>query len=160
MCKLSIIVPVYNTGENIRKCITSLLSQNLKEIEILLINDGSTDNTEEIINEYLEKEANAITYIKKENTGVADTRNFGISKAKGKYILFVDADDYIKNDLVEKLYTYMEQDLDIIKFKLKKVNTKGEELEKVGGTVFSKIDGQEAFNKLCFSDVLLDSPCV
>ena len=160
MCKLSVIVPTYNTGNNIKRCLESILNQNLEDVEILVINDGSTDNTSEIINEYVMENPEKITYYEKENKGVADTRNFGISKAKGKYILFVDADDYIMPKLLEEIQTYIKQDIDIVKFKLQRVNENGDILEKVDGAVFNKTDGQTAFNMLCFSDVLLDSPCV
>lgn len=160
MCKLSVIIPIYNAGDNLKRCLESILIQNLEDVEILAINDGSTDNSEEIIKEYIEQNPEKITYYEKENTGVADTRNFGISKAKGKYILFVDSDDYIKQGLLEELKKYIEKDIDIIKFKLERVNEQGDILEKVDGAVFDEIDGQAAFNMLCFNDVLLDSPCI
>ncbi len=157
--KVTIIVPVFNTEKELKNTLDSLINQTYSNIEILIINDGSTDNSEKIINEY-KKKTEKIVYIKKENTGIADTRNLGISKATGDYILFVDSDDYISKDLVENLSKYMEQNIDIIKFKLQRVNEKGEILEKVNGATFNKINGQEAFNKLYCTDVLLDSPCV
>ncbi len=160
MCKLSIIVPIYNAGDNLKKCLESIITQDLEETEILAINDGSTDNSGEIVKKYEKENPKKITYYEKENTGVADTRNFGISKAKGKYILFIDSDDFISEGLIKELKTYIEQDIDIIKFKLKRVNETGEILEKVDGAIFDKCDGQTAFNMLCFSDVLLDSPCI
>lgn len=160
MCKLSVIIPTYNAENNIKRCIESILNQNIQDLEILVINDGSTDNSSEIINEYVKQNPEKITYYEKVNTGVADTRNFGIAKAKGKYILFVDSDDYIKQGLLEELQKYVKQDIDIIKFKLERVNEKDDILKKVDGAVFDKCDGQTAFNMLCFSDVLLDSPCV
>lgn len=160
MCKLSIIVPIYNAGDNLKRCLKSIFTQNLEDVEILAINDGSTDNSSEIAKEYVKRNPEKIAYYEKENAGVADTRNFGISKAEGKYILFIDSDDYIKKGLLEELNKYIEQDIDIIKFKLEKVNEKGDILEKVDGAVFDKCDGQTAFNMLCFSDVLLDSPCI
>lgn len=160
MCDLTVIVPVYNTSKHLRKCIDSILVQLEKDDEILLINDGSTDASEEILKEYEINNPDIVTYYKKENSGIADTRNFGISKAKGKYILFVDSDDYIREDLIKALKTYMEKDIDIIKFKLAKVDENGQVIEKVAGPVFDKISGEEAFNILAFSDVLLDSPCV
>lgn len=160
MCKLSVIVPTYNAGDNIRRCIESILNQNIQNVEILVINDGSTDNSSQIVKKYVKQNPEKITYYEKENTGVADTRNFGISIAKGKYILFIDSDDYIKQGLLKELQKYIEQDIDIIKFKLERVNENNDILEKVDGAVFDKCDGQTAFNMLCFSDVLLDSPCV
>lgn len=160
MSNLTIIVPVYNTSMYLKKCIDSILTQIDDEDEILLINDGSTDNSEKIIKEYKSKQPNIITYYKKENAGIADTRNLGVSKAKGKYILFVDSDDYIKENLIKDLKIYMDGDIDIIKFKLERVNEKGQVIEKIDGPIFDKVTGEQAFNLLAFSDVLLDSPCV
>lgn len=157
--KVTIIVPVYNTEKELKSTLASLINQTYSDIEILIINDGSTDNSEKIIYEYKEK-TDKIVYIKKENTGIADTRNLGISKATGDYILFVDSDDYISVELIEKLRKYMEQNIDIIKFKLQRVDENQTILEKVDGAIFDKVNGQEAFNKLYCTDVLLDSPCV
>lgn len=160
MCKLSIIVPVYNTSAHLKKCINSILMQNLEEVEILVINDGSTDNSKSILEEYVKENSSKMTYYEKQNAGIADTRNFGLQRANGKYVLFIDSDDYIKEGLIEELLKYIDEDIDIIKFKLERVNNKGESIEKVNGPVFEKVDGETAFNMLCFSDVLLDSPCV
>ena len=89
---ISIIVPIYNAEEYLKRCIDSLVNQTKKEIEIVLINDGSTDNSEKIIKSYKD---DRIKYFKNKNQGIGKTRNFGIEKACGKYILFVDSDDYI-----------------------------------------------------------------
>ncbi len=160
MSKVSIIVPVYNTSKHLRKCIDSLVNQTQKDIEIIIINDGSTDNSEAIIKEYINKHSSIIKYYSKENEGVAKTRNFGIEKATSDYVLFIDSDDYIDKCLIEKLMPYINQKIEMIKFKLQRVDKNGNILEKVDGPVFSKITGQEAFNKLYCEDVLLDSPCV
>lgn len=160
MINLSIIVPVYNTSQYLKKCLNSILVQAKEQIEIIVINDGSNDNSEEIIQKYKNENPNLIKYYKKENTGIADTRNFGISKARGKYILFVDSDDYIKENLIEELEKYIDKDMDIVKFKLEKVNEKEEIIEKIDGPAFDQVDGQKAFNILAFSDVLIDSPCI
>lgn len=177
MSKVSIIVPVYNTGAKLKKCLDSLVNQTVKDIEIIIINDGSTDNSEEVIKEYIKNnskenedktESNSsensnsvkIEFYSKENEGIAKTRNYGIEKANSDYILFVDSDDYIDVKLVEKLLPYIEQNIDLIKFKLQRVNENGEILEKTDGPVFEKTTGQEGFNKLYSQDVLLDSPCV
>lgn len=99
--KLSIIVPIYNTEQYLTKCIDSILNQSLKNIEIILLNDGSTDNSEKIILRYNDKR---IKYIKKENTGIGSTRNLGIINATGEYVMFIDSDDYIALDCAEKMY--------------------------------------------------------
>lgn len=99
--KISIIVPVYNTEKYLNKCIDSLINQTLKDIEMIIINDGTKDNSEEIIKEYKDKR---IKYYKNDNQGIGKTRNFGIKKAHGEFLMFIDSDDYIKEDCCEKLY--------------------------------------------------------
>lgn len=160
MSKVSIIVPVYNTEARLRMCLESLVNQTIKDIEIIIINDGSTDDSENIIKEYKEKYSSLITYYNKQNEGIAKTRNFGIEKANSDYILFVDSDDYIDLELVEKLMPYINRDIDMIKFKLKKIDESGNVLEEIEGSVFEETSGEDAFNKLYSTDVLLDSPCV
>ena len=160
MSKISIIVPVYNTQNQLKKCLESLVNQTKNDIEIIIINDGSTDNSESIIKEYKEKYNQLITYYAKSNEGVAKTRNFGIEKAKSDYILFVDSDDYIDLNLVEKIIPYTDKGIDIVKFKLQRVDENDNILEKIEGPVFDQMTGEKAFNKLYCEDVLLDSPCV
>ena len=160
MSKVSIIVPVYNTSNQLSKCLDSLVNQTVKDIEIIIINDGSTDNSEVIIKKYIEKYKDLITYYSKENEGIAATRNFGIDKAKSDYLLFVDSDDYIQIDLIEKLLPYINSNIDMIKFKLQRVDCENKILEKVDGPVFDKTTGEDAFNKLYSQDILIDSPCV
>ena len=112
--KLSIIVPVYNTKNQIDTCIKSIVNQIDREVEVMIINDASTDNSEEIILEYKNQYPNIKYYSKKENTGLADTRNIGIDKAKGEYIMFVDSDDYIEKDLLKNLNKYMKDKYEVI----------------------------------------------
>jgi len=100
---ISVIVPVYNVDNYLRKCIDSLIVQTLKDIEIILVNDGSTDESIDICEEYKLKD-NRIKVIHKENGGLSDARNKGIDIAKGKYISFVDSDDWINPQMLEKLY--------------------------------------------------------
>ena len=103
MADISIIVPIYNAEDSLGKCIDSLVNQTKKELEIILVNDGSTDKSEDIIKSYKDKR---IKYFKNKNQGIGKTRNFGISKATGKYIMFVDSDDYLREDACEVLYDY------------------------------------------------------
>lgn len=158
--KLSVIIPVYNAEKTLKKCIESVLKQKDEELEIVLINDGSTDASDKMIQEYKEKNPKIISYYKKKNTGVADTRNYGIKKAKGTYILFLDADDYLDIHLYGLVKQYMEKGIDLIKFKLQRENEKGKVIETVDGPVFEDKTGEEGFEKLYATDVLLDSPCV
>lgn len=101
MPDISIIVPIYNAEKYIAKCVDSLVNQTKKELEFILINDGSTDNTEEIIKTYKDKR---IKYYKNKNQGIGKTRNFGISKSTGKYIMFLDSDDYLSKNACQKMY--------------------------------------------------------
>lgn len=162
MPKLSIIIPVYNAEKHIEKCLDSLIFQTLKEkIEIIIVNDGSIDNSEKVIKEYIKKhEFNNISYYGKKNEGVAKARNLGIEKATSNYIFFVDSDDYISEQTIEKIKPYIDENIDLIKFKLQRVNQNGEIIEKIAGPVFNKTTGQDAFNKMYGEDKLIDSPCV
>lgn len=160
MKKISVIIPVYNTEKYLKRCLDSVIAQEYKDLELVIINDGSTDNSEQLINEYKTKYPELISYYNKENTGVADTRNFGIKKAKGEYIMFLDSDDYIDTALLKNLEDYINKNIDLIKFKLQRVNGEGETLEIVPGATFEETTGEEGFNKLYSTDVLLDSPCV
>ncbi len=105
MVDISIIVPSYNAERSIDKCLHSLINQTKKELEFIIINDGSTDSTEEIIKKYDDKR---IKYFKNKNSGIGKTRNFGIEKAKGKYLMFLDSDDYLENDACLLLYNEIE----------------------------------------------------
>lgn len=100
---ISIIVPVYNVEKYLEKCVKSIIKQTYKNIEIILVDDGSKDNSGKICDE-LEKIDNRIKVIHKENGGLSDARNAGLKIATGKYIGFVDSDDYIKEDMFETLY--------------------------------------------------------
>ena len=100
---ISIIVPVYNVEKYLKKCLDSILSQTYKNFEVIIVNDGSPDNSQKIIDEYKKKDKRIIV-LEKENGGLSSARNYGIEHANGKYISFVDADDYIEKDYVEKLY--------------------------------------------------------
>ena len=157
MKKISVIVPIYNVEKYIKRCLDSILMQKYQNLELILINDGSTDNVEEIIKTYIEKYPNIIKYIKKENTGLSDTRNTGMEIATGDYIMFVDSDDYISQNLLNNLKPYMNKNIEMIKFKAQKVTEEGEKLEILEGPVFDVMTGEEAFSKMCFEDKLMET---
>lgn len=100
---ISVIIPVYNVEKYLRECLESVINQSYKNLEIIIINDGSTDNSLSICNEYKEKD-NRIRVISQENRGLATTRNVGIENSRADYIMFVDSDDYIHLDIVKILY--------------------------------------------------------
>lgn len=114
--KVSVIIPVYNVEKYLRNCLDSVINQTLKEIEIICINDGSTDNSLNILLEYSCK-YNNIKVINQKNKGLSITRNVGLSVAKGEYIYFLDSDDLIKQDLCYECYNVCNsRDLDILTF--------------------------------------------
>jgi len=114
--KVSIIVPVYNVQRYIIDCLNNLINQTLEEIEIILINDGSTDKTFNKIKPYLEDKK--IIYIEQIHQGVANARNSGLDFVMGEYIAFVDSDDYIEKNMLEITYNLAKKDnIDIIEFK-------------------------------------------
>jgi glycosyltransferase involved in cell wall biosynthesis len=104
MFKISVIVPVYNTGQYLEKCLDSLMGQTLQDIQIIVVNDGSTDNSAAIAREYSSRIPGRFVYLEKENSGQADARNLGLKYAAGEYTGFVDSDDYIDLQMYEKLY--------------------------------------------------------
>lgn len=109
----SIIVPIYNVEEYIDRCVESILSQSYENIEIILVDDGSPDNCPSICDSYALKDER-VKVIHKENGGLSDARNVGLKAAKGKYILFVDSDDYIETDTCELFSKYVDLNCDIL----------------------------------------------
>ena len=113
--KVSIIVPIYNSEKYLKRCVESILNQTYDNIGVILINDGSKDNSLNIINDYYKNHPDKIKMFDQKNIGVAKTRNKGIKLSTGDYIMFVDNDDYLDNDYVETyLYNAMKGDYDII----------------------------------------------
>ena len=109
MPKVSVIIPVYNVEQYVEKSIQSVLNQSMKDIEIILVNDGSTDKSGEICDRYGQKEERIIV-IHKENGGLSSARNVGVKAASGDYIGFIDSDDYIESVMYETLYQMAERD--------------------------------------------------
>ena len=112
---ITIIIPIYNCEKFIDRCLNSIINQTYKNIEIILINDGSTDNSMQIIDKYKEKD-NRIKVIDKKNEGVSASRNIGIELSNGEYITFVDADDWLELDAIEKMYnTIVAHNVDVVR---------------------------------------------
>ena len=104
MPKVSVIVPIYNVEKYLEKCINSLLSQTLEDIQIILVNDGSKDNSGNIAREYEKNNKDRVIYVEKENGGLSDARNYGLKYANGDFIAFLDSDDYIEKNAYEEMY--------------------------------------------------------
>ena len=101
--QLSVLIPVYNTEKYLRRCLDSVIDALPENSEILIINDGSPDNAEIIIYEFLKKYPTLIRYFKKENTGLADTKNYALERAEGEFVIFLDSDDYVDKQIYTKL---------------------------------------------------------
>ena len=119
MESLTIIIAAYNVEKYIEKCLTSLVNQTYKNLEILVVNDGSTDNTKKLIEKY-EKEYENLKLLNKENGGLSSARNLGLQNTKTKYVTFVDGDDYLELNTYEVIMKKIEEekaDLGIFNFK-------------------------------------------
>jgi eps6J len=115
MLKYSVIIPVYNVENYLTRCLDSLLAQNYADLEILLIDNGSKDQSGQICEDYAAKFSN-ITAYHIPNKGVSSARNFGLAKAKGEFICFVDADDYLEGNLFSDLESQLDSQLDLLVF--------------------------------------------
>ena len=123
MPKLSVIVPIYNVEQYIHKCVDSILNQNFKDFELILVDDGSPDSCGKICDEYAQKDER-VKVIHKVNGGLSDARNFGLEKAKGEYVSFIDSDDWVDENIYSESLKYMEEnDLDIVCFDVTEVRT-------------------------------------
>ena len=118
---VSVIIPVYNVAQYLPECIESVIAQTYKDIEIILVDDGSTDNSGIICDEYAKKD-NRIKVVHKPNGGLSSARNAGIDICSGEYITFIDSDDYIADDMIEQLYIALyktESDISVCNFQSK-----------------------------------------
>lgn len=143
--KFSLIIPSYNVEKYIKKCLDSVLNQTYTNYEIIIINDGSTDNTSKILESY--KSNKKIKIINQENKGLSSARNLGVSNAKGDYILFIDSDDFIEKELLEILNKTI-RDEDLIRFQIRSLDETNKIIKEYKEETFNNLNGIEAFNKL------------
>lgn len=165
MPKVSIIVPIYNVEMYIEKCLETLVNQTLKDIEIILVNDGSKDSSAEIAKKYLEKYPEKIIYLEKENGGLSDSRNYGLPHAKGEYIAFLDSDDYVEENMYEEMYELAKkEDSDMVQCNFyweypdknkKKIGELKQYSNKKEMLVKTRV---EAWNKLIKREILVKNP--
>ncbi len=113
--KFSIIVPVYNTEKYLKRCLDSIKSQTFKDYEVIIVNDGSTDNSSNIISKYTYK------VINQENQGLSMARNNGVKYASGEYLIFLDSDDYIEKDLLKEINNSLSNSPDLVRYQIKEV---------------------------------------
>lgn len=119
--KISVIIPVYNGEKYLKACIDSIINQRYKDLEVIIVNDGSQDKTREICNAYLEKDKR-IRLINKNNGGVSSARNKGIEVANGEYIIFLDSDDWVEKDFFEKINYIHNKNIDLFIYGINKIN--------------------------------------
>lgn len=143
--KFSIIVPVYNVENYVDKCIKSILNQTYKNYEVIIINDGSTDNSLNIINKY--KNNKKIKIITQKNKGLSNARNNGMKIATGDYLLFIDSDDYIEDKLLEILNNNINGE-DLIRFQTRTVDENYNTIKEYNEETFNNLNGIEAFEKI------------
>lgn len=140
---ISIIIPIYNVEEFLPKCIDSVLKQTYRDFELLLIDDGSTDGSAAICDEYAQQ-YDCCKVFHRQNKGVAASRNFALSKAEGKYVVFLDSDDYIEKEMLAKVYEKMElEQYDICSFSARRVDEVGKHLYDI---YFVNVIGSLHFN--------------
>lgn len=136
--KFSIVIPVYNVEKYIGKCLESILNQTYDNFEVIVVNDGSPDNSQKIIDKYVKKDKRIKSYIK-ENGGLSDARNYGLNYCTGDYLLFIDSDDYIEKELLKELEKIInKKKYEVIKFKLNLVNEDSSLIRKESGFDISK----------------------
>lgn len=143
MVKYSFVVPVYNTEKYLKKCLDSLEKQTFKDFEIIVVNDGSTDNSMEILSKY-EKKYDNIKIINQKNQGLSMARNNGVKKVKGKYLLFVDSDDYVETNLLEQIDKEMEK-IEVLRYQIVTENEDGNNKKEFKEEPFDIMNGYDAF---------------
>lgn len=160
MPKFSFIVPVYNTEKYLNKCIDSLINQTYFDYEIVLINDGSPDNSQLIIDSYTKTNTKIISYTK-DNGGLSDARNYGVSKAMGDYLIFVDSDDYVDSRMLENINFILKRDgdLDLVRFDFAYVDYMAIN-DEISTLTFHKEKGELAFIALVNEKKMLEMACL
>lgn len=166
---ISIIVPIYNVEKYLDKCIDSIVNQTYKNLEIILVNDGSKDKSGDICNEWKSKDRR-IKVIHKENTGAGDSRNIALDIAKGDYISFVDSDDYLSYDMYTVMMSFFDKDIDIVEcdyistideniqfqqitFKKKVYSTQEALVENINDSIFKQVIWNKIYKKRVINKV-------
>lgn len=142
MPKFSIIVPVYNVEKYIKKCLDSIFDQTFKDFEVIVVNDGTKDNSMDIVKKY------DVKIINQENSGLSEARNTGVKNSKGEYILFLDSDDFIEKKLLEKINDSLKNNPDVVRFQIQDYKD-GKVISKYNEESFENLNGPESFEKIC-----------
>lgn len=154
---ISVVIPIYKVEKYLRRCVESVRKQTYANLEIILVDDGSPDTCPDICDEYLKKDER-IRVIHKKNGGLSDARNVGIENARGKYIGFVDSDDYLHPEMYECLYSAMREcDADVSICNIEKVYTEEYVVREQGTPIIRQYDGREAIANIFNADLYLSS---
>lgn len=141
MSKFSIIIPVYNVENYIKKCLDSVFAQTEKDYEVIVVNDGTKDNSMDIVKNY------DVKIVNQKNQGLSEARNTGLKNAKGEYILFLDSDDYIEKNLLKELNKSIKNKPDLVRFQIREVfDTYKKDYNELS---FTNKSGPEAFSIIC-----------
>lgn len=147
--KISVIIPVYNTGKYLKRCLDSIINQNFKEIEIIIVNDCSSDNSLGIIKNYQKKDSRIILINKGKNEGLSAARNSGIKIAKGEYILHIDSDDWVEQNYFRDMYKYAQKEkADIVISDFYKEFENGKKDYKIDQGIIKKQNNEIAIKKI------------
>lgn len=157
MPQISIIVPVYNVEKYLNRCVDSILNQTFKDFELILVNDGSKDKSGNICDEY-EKKDSRVKVIHKPNGGVSSARNTGIDNATGKYIMFVDSDDYIDSNMLSNMLKTINNDIDLIVSSIKMVTKNGNSEFKMPNKLYTTKEILEEYCCELFPRICLCGP--
>ena len=117
MVKISVVIPVYNVEKYLEQCLDSVIAQSFEDIEVICVNDGSTDSSLEILKRYADNDSR-IKIISQKNKGAGAARNVGIENAAGEYVYFMDSDDYLNSDAFERLNGFLDDEPDFVMFKI------------------------------------------
>lgn len=142
MPKFSIIVPVYNVEEYIDDCLKSIFNQSFKDFEVIVVNDGTKDNSMDIVKNY------DVKVINQENAGLSAARNTGVKSSTGEYLLFIDSDDYIEKDLLKNINNNLKDNPDVLRFQIKEIFDDNRIINHEENS-FDTTNGVEAFTKIC-----------
>ena len=137
MPKFSIIIPIYNVEKYIKKCLDSIFNQSYKDFEVIVVNDGTKDNSMQIVKDY------DVIIINQENQGLSEARNNGVKKAKGEYLLFIDSDDYIEKDTLKEIEKVLDTKPDLVRFQIREVFEN--HTKEYSEEPFDNKSGEEAF---------------
>lgn len=146
MVKYSFIVPVYNTSKYLKKCLDSLVKQTFKDFEIIIVNDGSTDNSSNIISKYQDTYKN-IKVINQKNEGLSMARNNGVKEANGEYLIFIDSDDYVEKNLLKEVDKEI-KDAEVLRYQVISEDEDGSNKIDFNEEAFDMVNGYQAFKYL------------